>query len=86
MSQYQTLEASIMAEIAANRDFLAENPVVETLVSTVQWPLQTWSNWEGAMKEDNSDRAIERIAATWIEENRETYEGWLETAKAAVGE
>ena len=73
-------------EIAANRDFLAENPVVETLVSTVQWPLQTWSNWEGEMKEDNSDRAIERIAATWIEENRETYEGWLETAKAAAGE
>ncbi|WP_238370872.1 glycine betaine/L-proline ABC transporter substrate-binding protein ProX [Heliomarina baculiformis] len=73
-------------EIAANREFLAENPVVETLVSTVQWPLQTWSNWEGAMKEDNSDRAIERIAATWIEENRETYEGWLETAKAAAGE
>lgn len=71
-------------KLAANRDFLAANPAVEALASTVQWPLATWSGWEGAMKEDNSDRAIEALAQDWIEGNRDQVDAWLGKARAAA--
>ena len=71
-------------DIAANREFIADNPAIAALADGVEWPLATWSVWETQMKEDNSARAIRKIADGWIEENRATYEGWLETAKAAA--
>ncbi|MBY6088918.1 glycine betaine/L-proline ABC transporter substrate-binding protein ProX [Maritimibacter alkaliphilus] len=71
-------------EIAANRDFIAENPAIAKLAEEMEWPLATWSTWETQMKGDNSDRAIRKIAAGWIEENRATYDAWLAAAKAAA--
>ncbi|ESR25049.1 glycine betaine/L-proline ABC transporter substrate-binding protein ProX [Lutibaculum baratangense] len=69
--------------IAANRDFLSENPAAEKLLETVRWPAETWSTWEGALNEGNSDRDIEKIAQTWIDENTDTFEGWIKEASAA---
>lgn len=71
-------------EIAANKEFLADNPAIVHLAETVEWPLATWSGWEGKMKEDNSDRAIEKIAKGWIEANQDQYNTWLEAARAAA--
>lgn len=71
-------------KLAANREFVEENPAVEKLAETVEWPLSTWSSWEGKMKEDTSDRAIEELAETWIAENPDTVEKWLADALAAA--
>lgn len=71
-------------QITANRAFLEENPAVQRLGELLQWPLATWSSWEGRMKEDTSDRAIRRIAEEWIAENREQFDGWIAEAKAAA--
>ncbi|RKF12578.1 proline/glycine betaine ABC transporter substrate-binding protein ProX [Roseovarius spongiae] len=71
-------------KIAANRKFLKENPAIAALAETVSWPLATWSSWEGRMKEDSSDRNIKSIADDWIENNRETYEDFVGTARKAA--
>ncbi|WP_306110422.1 MULTISPECIES: glycine betaine/L-proline ABC transporter substrate-binding protein ProX [Roseovarius] len=71
-------------KLAANKEFLEENPAIESLAETVQWPLATWSSWEGQMMEDNSDKAIEEIAQKWISENRDVVDEWLAQAKTAA--
>lgn len=68
-------------EIAANRDFLADNPSVRHLAETISWPIEQWSSWEVQMRESNNDRAIKAIAQEWIEENQDQYNSWVESAR-----
>ena len=71
-------------QVTANREFLKENPAVERLGELVQWPLATWSAWEGEMKADTSDRNVRRIAESWISDNREQFDRWVAEAKSAA--
>lgn len=71
--------------IAANRDFLEENPAVKALGEAVEWPLSTWSSWEGQMSDSNTDRALQAIADKWIDENREQFDAWVEEARQPAG-
>lgn len=71
-------------EIAANRDFMADNPAIVHLAETISWPLAQWSSWEVMMGESNTDRAIKAIADEWIAANQETYDAWVEAARSAA--
>lgn len=71
-------------QITANRKFLEENPAIERLGELMEWPLTTWSTWEGKMKEDSSDRSVRKIAQDWIAANRDQFDSWLEEARAAA--
>lgn len=71
-------------KIAANRAFLEDNPAIVALLESVQWPITTWSSWEGQMRGDTSDKAIEKIAAAWIADNQAQVDQWLAGAKAAA--
>jgi glycine betaine/proline transport system substrate-binding protein len=71
-------------EIAANKDFLADNPAIVHLAENVSWPIAQWSTWEVMMGESNTDRAIRTIAEEWIANNQDTYDGWVEAARGAA--
>lgn len=71
-------------KLAANKEFLNENPAVAKLAEIVQWPIATWSVWEGKMAEQNTDRAIAKIAQSWIDENRDVVNEWLAEATTAA--
>ena len=67
-----------------NRDFLAQNPAVKTLVEVARWPRETWVAWEGALnKVGSSNRDIRKLADNWIAANQAEFDGWVEQAKAA---
>lgn len=71
-------------KIFVNREFLNANPAVQNVAENAHWPLQTWSSWEGKMKADNSDKAIEAIANEWIASNKAQYDAWVEAARKAA--
>lgn len=71
-------------KIAANREFIADNPAIVKLSESVSWPLDQWSTWEVQMGESNTDRAIKAIAAEWIESNQDQYNAWVEAAREAA--
>lgn len=66
----------------ANSAFLEENPAVRALLVQASIPLADIFEQNAAMNGGDDD--IERQAAEWIEENRETVDQWLETARAAA--
>jgi glycine betaine/proline transport system substrate-binding protein len=70
--------------IVANKEFLAENPAVQKLAQTAEWPLSTWSAWEGALNEGNSNRDIKKAAESWIAENQQQFDDWVAQAAAAA--
>lgn len=70
-------------QMTGNRAFLDGNPAVRKLGEQMVWPLATWSEWEGQMKADSSDRAIRKIAEEWIAANRDQFDKWIAEAKAA---
>jgi glycine betaine/proline transport system substrate-binding protein len=65
----------------ANNDFLAENPAAEALFEQVQMSLLEISEMTAQIN-DGADEA--EVAAQWIEDNRETVDGWLEEARSAA--
>lgn len=69
----------------ANRDFLDANPAAGALFEAVQIPLGDISEMTRRISEgEGSDQAIADMAAGWIEDNRDTVDGWLEQARAAA--
>lgn len=66
----------------ANSAFLEGNPAVRALLEQASIPLADIFEQNAAMNDGDDD--IERQAAEWIEENRETVDRWLEAARAAA--
>jgi glycine betaine/proline transport system substrate-binding protein len=68
----------------ANNDFLAANPAAEALFGAVQIPLADISEMTRRISEgESSDDDIDAMASEWIENNRDTVDGWLEQARSA---
>lgn len=65
----------------ANTAFLDENPAVRALLEEASVPLDAIFAQNARMNDGDDD--VEAHAAEWIEENRETVDGWLETARSA---
>ncbi|MCD7059004.1 glycine betaine/L-proline ABC transporter substrate-binding protein ProX [Pelagibacterium xiamenense] len=66
----------------ANTEFLEANPAVGALLNAVEIPLGDIFEQNAAMNEGDDD--IEAQASTWIEDNRDMVDGWLEEARAAA--
>lgn len=64
-----------------NSAFLEANPAVGKLLEAVEVPLGDVFAQNAEMNEGNDDVAAQ--AAEWIETNRATVDGWLETARSA---
>ena len=72
-------------QVAANNEFLEDNPAAAELFRQVSLPLTWISDVDRQMsEEDLSDTEIRPLAREWIEENRETVDGWLEAARQAA--
>jgi glycine betaine/proline transport system substrate-binding protein len=68
----------------ANSQFLADNPSAARLLEVASIPLAAIFAQNAAMNNgEGSQSDIENHAATWIEDNRDTVDGWLEEARAA---
>jgi glycine betaine/proline transport system substrate-binding protein len=71
--------------IAANQDFLDENPAATALFGEVKMDMATVS--EMTVRINNGESSPEEVAAMvdeWIAANRDMIDGWLETARAAA--
>ena len=71
--------------VVANNDFLDANPAAAKLFELVEIPpadifAQNLAMNEGADTQDD----IVAAAQAWVEENRDTVDGWLEEARAAA--
>jgi glycine betaine/proline transport system substrate-binding protein len=73
-------------QVVANVEFLENNPAARRLFELVEIPLQDIADQNVLMviEEEDSEEDIQRHAENWIEENRETVDGWLEEARAAA--
>lgn len=67
----------------ANIEFLEENPPIRRLLEVVEIPLQDIAdqNARMAMEAEYSESQIRADAASWIEDNRDLVDSWLETAR-----
>ena len=67
-------------QATANTEWLDANPAAKSLLEQFQMNVVEVS----LMNVDMADGAdVTELAAQWIEDNRETVDGWLETARAA---
>lgn len=71
--------------VVASNDFLEANPAAAKLFEVATLDINDVSAQNNLMRsgEDSLDD-IERHVSTWIEENRETFDGWLAEARAAA--
>lgn len=71
--------------IVANRKFVEENPAAARLFEVMQISPNDVSAQNLKMREagEGTWEASERHAEAWIEANRDTFDGWLERARAA---
>lgn len=70
--------------VVANKEFLQKNPAAKKLFEVMQVPLEAIFAQNNKMYEgENKQRDIERHVDEFIEKNRNTWNGWLEMAKAA---
>lgn len=71
----------------ANDDFLARNPAAARLLEVFEMSVDDIGRLtlriEGG---ESSAQAVRAMALEWIEENRETVDGWLAEARAAASE
>ncbi|WP_342639994.1 glycine betaine/L-proline ABC transporter substrate-binding protein ProX [Rhodoligotrophos ferricapiens] len=63
-----------------NREFLAENPAVTKFLEQLRFPLTTWTEWEGEIKESTADQHIKQVAASWIAANQQQFDEWVSNA------
>jgi glycine betaine/proline transport system substrate-binding protein len=69
----------------ANKDFLADNPAVETILSEARIPLDDIFAQNAKMNEgEDSPEDISRHASEWIDNNSDLVSGWLEQAREAA--
>jgi glycine betaine/proline transport system substrate-binding protein len=69
-------------QATANSDWLDANPAAKALLEQFQMDVVEVS----LMNVDMGEGAdVEQLAASWIEENRDTVDGWLASAIAAAG-
>ncbi len=72
-------------QVAANNEFLEENPAAEELFRQVRLPLEWISEVDGMIdEEDLTDDDVRPIVREWLDENREMVDEWLEAARAAA--
>lgn len=72
-------------QVAANNDFLEQNPAAAELFRQVSIPLVWISEVDEQMDaKDLSDAMVRPLVQAWIEANRETVDPWLEAARAAA--
>lgn len=72
-------------QVAANNDFLEQNPAAAELFRQVSIPLVWISEVDEQMDaKDLSDAMVRPLVQEWIEANRETVDPWLEAARAAA--
>ena len=69
----------------ANREFIAANPEVKVLLEEMKFPLSTWSEWEHTINEKGGSASqINKLADTWITENKEQLAQWVAAATKAT--
>ena len=74
----------IQQRIVANKKFLEDNPVAKKWFELVKIPIADMNRESLRMKEgEDKKEDILRRAEEWIENNQETYDNWLETARQA---
>ncbi len=71
--------------IVANKKFLAENPAASKFFELFTLPLGDINEQNTKMQDgEKSQEDIERHVKEWIAKNQETWNGWLEAARAAA--
>src|SRR5699024_5035672 len=71
----------------ANSAFLDENPAVRALLEEAEIPIEDIFAQNALMNEgEDSEEDLQRHAEEWIGENQETFDAWLEAARAAANE
>ncbi|MBW1615906.1 MAG: glycine betaine/L-proline ABC transporter substrate-binding protein ProX [Deltaproteobacteria bacterium] len=71
--------------IVANKSFLGKNPAAKKLFEVFTIPLNDINAQNTKMNDgEKSDKDISRHADEWIKNNQETWNKWLEEARAAV--
>ena len=71
--------------VAANQEFLDENPVAASLFSQVKIPLADVSEMTARINEgEDSVEEVAAMAQEWLDNHQEEVSGWLETARAAA--
>ncbi|RXV59484.1 proline/glycine betaine ABC transporter substrate-binding protein ProX [Roseovarius sp. A46] len=69
----------------ANSEFLDNNPAAETLLKEARIPIEDIFEQNAKMnKGADSPEDLEQQASAWIEENRDTVDGWLKAARQAA--
>ena len=68
----------------ANREFIAANPAIKSLVEQVKFPVATWSQWESAIsKNGGSSVLITKLANEWLAANTTQLDQWVAKASTA---
>ncbi|MFO8009187.1 MAG: glycine betaine/L-proline ABC transporter substrate-binding protein ProX [Dehalococcoidia bacterium] len=71
--------------VAANNDFLDKNPAAKKLFEVASVPLEDIFAQNDLMYEgENSDEEVIGHAEEWIENNRATFDSWIDQALAAA--
>lgn len=71
--------------IVANKEFLAENPAASKFFELFTLPLGDINEQNTKMQDgEKSQEDIERHVKEWIAKNQETWNGWLDAARAAA--
>lgn len=72
-------------QVAANNNFLDENPAARELFKHVRIPLKWISQIDATMsEEDLDDSEVQPLAAEWIDSNRDMVDKWLKAAREAA--
>jgi glycine betaine/proline transport system substrate-binding protein len=68
----------------ANKEFLQENPAVETLLKEASIPLEDIFAQNAKMNEgEDHPEDIQKHVDQWVKEHQATFDGWIEDAKNA---
>ncbi|MFW5833040.1 MAG: glycine betaine/L-proline ABC transporter substrate-binding protein ProX [Pseudomonadota bacterium] len=72
--------------VLASREFAEANPAAAAFLEAASIPINEISEQNLLMREgEDRMRDIERHVETWIEDNRDAFDGWLEAGRAAAG-
>jgi glycine betaine/proline transport system substrate-binding protein len=65
----------------ANKEFIAANPAIKSLIEQIKFPVATWSQWEYAISKNGGSSAhITKLADDWIASNKPQFEQWVAMA------